>query len=131
MKAACIDTHAITWYLAAPRRLGRAAVRWLRAADRGTTRVFVPAIVLVELSLLRERGRRVVGVADVEGLVAVQPAFSVVAMDLEQAREFALLSSIADPFDRMVVACARALDLPLISADAALHDAAWVETIWQ
>jgi PIN domain nuclease of toxin-antitoxin system len=127
---ACIDTHALIWYLSRPKRLGRAAARRLREADAGRCEIFVPAIVLVELTLLREAGRNVIGVPQVEALLAAQPAFQLQPLDMAQATEFALLDSLPDPFDRLIVAAARSADVPLISADTVIDASALVETIW-
>lgn len=130
MTQACIDTHALVWYLSRPKRLGRAAARLLRAADAGRAEIFVPAIVLVELTLLREAGRNVIGIAQVEALLAAQPAFQLQPLEMTQAREFALLESLADPFDRLIVAAARGAGVRLISADPSIDESALVETIW-
>lgn len=130
MRRVCVDTHALVWYLSKPRRLGRAAARLLRRADAGRVTVLVPAIVAVELSLLREAGRDTVGMPHLEALVAAQPTFQLLALDLAQAREFALLQSVRDPFDRMVLAAARAAGAPLITADTELHNLALVEVLW-
>jgi len=130
MKQACIDTHALVWYLSRPKRLGRAAARLLREADAGRAEIFVPAIVPIELTLLREAGRNVVGVPQIDALFAAQPAFKLQPLEMTQANEFALLESIADPFDRLVVAAARGAGVPLITADTAIDESALVETIW-
>lgn len=127
---ACIDTHALIWYLSRPKKLGRSAVRRLREADAGRGEILVPAIVLVELALLREAGRNVIGVPQVEALLVAQPAFQLQPLDLEQATEFSLLDSLPDPFDRLIVAAARSADAPLISADTVIDASALVETIW-
>jgi PIN domain nuclease of toxin-antitoxin system len=130
MKQVCIDTHALIWYLSRPKRLGRAAVRLLREADAGRAEILVPSIVLIELTLLREAGRNVVGVPQVEALLAAQPAFKLQPLEMAQGCEFALLESLADPFDRLVVAAAREAGVPLITADATIDESALVETIW-
>lgn len=130
MTRACIDTHALVWYLSRPKKLGRGAARRLRDADAGRGEILVPAIVLVELTLLREAGRNLIGVPQVEALLAAQPAFQLQLLDLEQATEFALLDSLPDPFDRLIVAAARTADVPLISADSVIDESALVETIW-
>lgn len=127
---ACIDTHALIWYLSRPRKLGRSAARRLREADAGRCEILVPAIVLVELTLLREAGRNVIGVPQVEALLAAQPAFQLQPLDMAQATEFALLDSLPDPFDRLIVAAARSTDVPLISADTVIDASALVETVW-
>jgi PIN domain nuclease of toxin-antitoxin system len=130
MKRVCIDTHALVWHLSSPTRLGKSAVRLLRDADRGRVSVLVPAIVAIELALLRESGRKTIGIPQLEGLIATQPAFSLLPLDLAQAREFALLETFRDPFDRMIVAAARAAGAPLLTADARIRDSALLEVVW-
>jgi PIN domain nuclease of toxin-antitoxin system len=130
MNQGCIDTHALVWYLSRPKRLGRAAARLLRQADAGRAEILVPVVVLIELTLLREAGRNVVGVPQVEALLAAQPAFKLLPLEMTQAREFVLLESLADPFDRLIVAAARAAGAPLITGDGTIDESALVETIW-
>lgn len=102
----------------------------LRDADAGRVEVLVPAIVAVELSLLQEAGRKVVGPPELHALLAAQPAFRLLPLDLPQALEFALLRTLRDPFDRMVVAAARIAGAPLLTADAVIQSSALVRTIW-
>lgn len=130
MKRAVLDTHALVWHLTSPKRLGAGARKALRDADSGRTEILIPAIVIVELTLLQRAGRKTVGAAEVHAVLAAQPAFRVAPLDLAQAIEFSLLSNIGDPFDRMIVAAARVLDAPLVTADDAIHTAALVPVIW-
>ena len=130
MRQACIDTHALVWYLSRPKRLARSARRLLREADAARAVVLVPAIVAVELSLLREAGRNTVGVAQLEALLAAQPSFRFLPLDLPQATEFAFLQTVRDPFDRMILAAARTAGVPLVTADEAIHGSALVEVVW-
>jgi PIN domain nuclease of toxin-antitoxin system len=131
VKRACIDTHALVWYLSRPKRLARSARSLLRDADAGRASVLVPAIVAVELTLLREAGRNTVGVPQLEALMAAQPAFTLFPLDLAQATEFALLQSVRDPFDRMILAAARVAGAPLITADEAIHASALIDAVWE
>lgn len=130
MKAVCIDTHALIWHLSKPKQLGRSAVRLMRDADRGRVRVLVPSIVAIELSLLRGAGRKTVGVLQLEAVLAVQPGFAMLPLDLAQAKEFASLETLVDPFDRMIVAAARVAKASLLTADTAIHDSALVDVVW-
>jgi len=131
MKQACIDTHALVWYVSRPKRLGRAAARLLRETDHGRAEILVPAIVLIELSLLKEAGRNVVGPVQIAALFDEQPAFKLHPLDLAQVHEFAVLDALPDPFDRLVVAAARAAGVPLITADTVIDASALLETIWE
>jgi PIN domain nuclease of toxin-antitoxin system len=120
MQAVVADTHALVWHLVEPRRLGRGAVRAFAAADAGRWICHVPAVSLVEISLLHERGRLRVGAAQVLEAIAAHPGYAVLPLDVAQALEFSALSSIRDPMDRMIVAAARATGSRIVTRDEAL-----------
>lgn len=123
------DTHAIVWLLTAPRKLGRAAARAFQGVDDGRGLCLVPAIALVEVSLLRERNRLKIGPADLLRALRGRPAYAVLALDGDQAVEFGALVDVKDPMDRMVLAAARVAGARLISADPAC-DGFGVERVW-
>ncbi len=129
MREYVFDTHAFVWYVRG-RRVGRSAARVLRDIDAARSRGWLPAIVAVELALLRERGRSRIGVAELEATLARNPELRPLALDLSQTREFALLPGLQDPFDRMIVAAARTLGCPLLSADTEIAASGLVETVW-
>lgn len=130
MNRVVVDTHALVWHLSLPKRLGSGARRLLKQADLGKVIVMVPAIVVVELTLLREAGRRVVGPAEVQALLAQYASFELLPLDLAQATELALLGSLFDPFDRLVVAAARALDATLLTADQRISESGLARVVW-
>jgi len=79
--------------------------------------------------LLRELGRTVVGLPEVRGLIE-QGSLSFLPLDLDQLDEFAALSSIRDPFDRLIVAAARQMGAALITRDESLAEAGLVSVVW-
>jgi len=91
----------------------------------------VPSIVGVEVALLSEAGRVGLGVAELQAGIQRNPSLRILLHDLEQALEFALLRSLKDPFDRMIVAAARATKRPLITADERIRDSDLVEVVWE
>ena len=123
------DTHAVVWHLTAPSRLGVAARRALAAADEGRWLCCVPAIALVEISLLKERGPVAISTREVLRALAGHPGYAVLALDADQAEEFAALVGVKDPMDRLVLAAARATHSRLVSSDDAL-DGFGVERVW-
>ncbi len=58
------------------------------------------------------------------------PRLRLLSIDLEQTKEFALLRTLGDPFDRMLVAAARAVKAPLVTADGAIGASGLVDVIW-
>ena len=130
MKEYVLDTHAFVWWATRPQRLGRAAARVLRRVDAGRARVWIPSIAAIELTLLREAGRPLVTVAELEAATQRNSEVRVLAHDLAQATEFVLLAALSDPFDRMIVAAARTKKLPLLTADERIAQSALVEVVW-
>lgn len=128
MRSVVADTQALVWHLVEPRKLGKAARRAFAAADAGTLRCHVPAIVLVEVALLGERGRIRVGVQQVLGSLAAHSGYALLPLDAEQCLEFGALVGIKDPMDRLVAAASRVVNARLISSDAIFDP--HLERIW-
>ena len=130
MQHVVADTHALLWHLTEPRRLGSAATRAFAAADAGRWLCYVPAIVLVEIWLLHERGRLRIGPAQVLDQLAGHPGYSILPLDIEQALEFGALVMMRDPMDRLIAAAAKATGSRLLTADEALGKSG-VDVIWE
>lgn len=130
MKQIVIDTHALIWHLTLPKRLGKAAHRLMAQVDDGKVIALIPSIVAVELALLREAGRRVPGPPELQSLIQNHPGFQILPLDLAQATEFMLLSSLRDPFDRLIVAAARVSTASLLSADERITSSGLAEIVW-
>lgn len=124
------DTHALVWHLMDEKRLGKAARRAFRSADRGQALCYVPAVALVEIALLYEKGRLRAGPAQVAEALAAHEGYAILALDLEQALGFASLPAVRDPMDRLILAAARTVNAQLVSADEAL-DGHGVKRVWE
>lgn len=123
------DTHAIVWHLTAARKVGREAERAFAAADEGRWLCCVPAIVLAEVALLHERGRVRVSPGEILRTLQGRPGYAVLAMDAEQALEFAGMRGIKDSVDRLILAAARTCGARLLSADDGF-DGFGVDRVW-
>jgi PIN domain nuclease of toxin-antitoxin system len=125
---ALLDTHVVVWWLEDANRLSRRAATLL--ADRDNTILISAAVgweLAIKVSLGKMKPRSIL-----EGLdhLLAQEAFSEVPITLEMAVRAGLLPSHhRDPFDRMLVAQAQSLNVPIVSADAIL-DKYGVRRIW-
>lgn len=129
MGSVVADTHAIVWHLTEPRRLGRRARDAFSAADQGRLFCYVPAVALVEVWLLYERGRLRVSPVQLLETLAGHAGYAVLALDVEQCVEFGSLTALRDPMDRLVLAAARATGSKLVSADEMLSGHG-VDRVW-
>jgi PIN domain nuclease of toxin-antitoxin system len=128
------DTHPLVfWSSNRRRRLGNRARRILQETEEGKHSIIVPIVVLEEINRLVERK-----------IVRLEMPFRRWAEELERSRNFQVqaytleillesvaLAAIRDPADRAIVATARQLRCPLITADELIRDGDWVDTVWE
>jgi PIN domain nuclease of toxin-antitoxin system len=125
------DTHPLVWYLCDEvRRLGRRGRAAFTAAESGRGTLFVPTAVLLEVVLLEQKGVLKVRYADLRARLAEHPGFQVLPTLPEDVDEVRSLAALVDPFDRLIAATARRLDLPLLTRDERITRARLVRTCW-
>jgi PIN domain nuclease of toxin-antitoxin system len=128
------DTHPLVfWSSNRKRRLGGRARRIFQETEQGKHSIIVPIVVLEEINRLVERRlvRPEVPFRRWAEEVERSPNFQVQAYTLEVLLESAAVGAIRDPADRAIVATARHLRCPLITADEIIQDGDWVDTVWE
>ncbi len=111
-----LDTHAFLWVLADDSRLGPSS----RAALRAGAAVYYSSVTILELTIKDMLGRLDLPGDPVAGAAAAGlTELTFTAAHASTLREFPSLVR-HDPFDRMVLAQARAAGLRLVTADGVL-----------
>jgi PIN domain nuclease of toxin-antitoxin system len=127
------DTHPLIFWASDRReRLGKRARRILQEAEQGKHSIIVPVMVLEETARLIEKKVTRLAVPFRRWAEELDRSanFQVQAYTLEILLESAGMTAIRDPADRVIVATARHLRCPLITADEAIQDGNWVDTVW-
>jgi len=132
LNAAVVDTHALLFHAAGSGRLGARAAAHFAACEQRRALAYVPMAVVWECSLLA-RASRVNLRRSVRGFfddLFSNPAYQPIEMTPEQVFIADELRFTRDPFDALVCATARVLDLPLITRDADIRGAGVVKVLW-
>ena len=129
---ALLDTHILLWWFEQSSRLSRAQQRMLArsAADRP---LGVADISLWEIALLVEAGRVRLALPLDEWLAraTAAPRVGIYPITPAIASELVALGSTRgwDPADRIIVATARVLGVPLVTSDTRIINSKLVPTI--
>jgi PIN domain nuclease of toxin-antitoxin system len=125
---AVIDTHVFIWLFSRSAMLTSKAANAVAEAGK----LIIPSIVLWETAMLASRDRITVPHPWPDWLKQAcgQPRFQIQSITPEIAALSVTLEMHRDPADRLVVATAKALDRPLITADQKIQNSGLVPTIW-
>jgi PIN domain nuclease of toxin-antitoxin system len=130
---AVVDTHALIWYAVEEwKKLGRHAQRAFREVEAGNGAIFVPALVLAELSEAVHRGQIQLpdGIVRWGQRLFSSGRFFPVDLSWETVQRAEELYVIPERGDRLIAATALALGYPLITRDPEIAAAAGLELIW-
>lgn len=110
-----LDTPVLLWWLADDKSLGERARAKIEKAENS---IFVSVASLWEIAIKQGLGKIDADLAEIEKEIAVQ---GMVRLGIEADHLIELLTlpqHHRDPFDRMLIAQARAGDMPIMTADA-------------
>lgn len=123
-----VDTHIVLWWFSRSRQLSNPARDEMSDPQN---QVYVSAAVAWELAIKVNLGK-----LDAQKLVADMPAllfeegFRRLAISMDHALRAGMLPRHhTDPFDRMLIAQAQALNCPIVSADR-VFDSYGVRRVW-
>ncbi|SDH34650.1 PIN domain nuclease, a component of toxin-antitoxin system (PIN domain) [Paraburkholderia phenazinium] len=128
-----LDTHTLVWWVAGDPALSKKAKTAIERELAGGE-IIVSAISAWEIAMLVEREKLVLSM-DVGSWLATVSAIEAVhfaPIDPEIAVKSVVLPGEfhKDPADRMIVATARKLAVPLVTKDEKIRAYAHVKTIW-
>ncbi|GDX79660.1 twitching motility protein PilT [Deltaproteobacteria bacterium] len=126
------DTHVLVWWLSEPERLPPAIAAALATVSAAAP-LAVPDIVLWEIATLVSLGRLTPALPLEEWLTLATspPLVTSIAISPAIAAEVAALPDTfhRDPGDRIIVATARVLNLPLLTIDRRIRDSGLVRLV--
>jgi len=128
-----LDTHTLVWWVSGDPLLSKRA-RTAIEREQPDGDIIVSSISAWEIAMLVERGKLVLSmdVASWLSTVAQIDAVHFLPVDVEVATKSVDLPGDfhKDPADRMIVATARKLAVPLVTKDDKIRAYAHVKTVW-
>ncbi|MBI4788556.1 MAG: PIN domain-containing protein [Chloroflexi bacterium] len=123
------DTVAIVRHLRS-RRLGHQAAQILREADAGQHLIYISAITLMEILYLSKRRRIDLPLSELVHRVTGSPNYTFVPVGVGIVLTAQEVDDVPELHDRILVATAEWLHVPLITSDGVLAKSTHVQTVW-
>ena len=120
-----VDTHALFWLLSGDKKLSGKAKLTIEQADR----IYVPTIVLLELLYLFEKKKTTKTFTKVLESIKRTSHYTIISQDVTVVEETSKLSMELEMHDRIIVATAKILSVPLITKDKVIKKL-YKNTIW-
>lgn len=124
------DTVAIVRHLRNHPALGPEAAHILREADAGQHHVYLSGITLMEVLYLSEAGRIDVPLAELVSIVSRSRNYEIVPVDSDVILAAIGIDDVPDLHDRIIVATARHLGVPILTGDQVIAASRYAQTIW-
>jgi PIN domain nuclease of toxin-antitoxin system len=126
------DTHALMFHAGGSRHLGSRAAAHFEACERQQALLYIPMAVVWEVSLLARASRFNLRrpVRQFFEDLFTNPAYQPVDLTQEDVFDADELRFTRDPFDALICATARRLDLPLLTRDAEIRASGAVRVVW-
>ena len=127
------DIHSLIYYVTGLNaKLSRRALRAFQQAERGEAYIYVPAVILWEISRLEKEDaiRLYEPYEEWADALLAHPGFECVPLDEEVIAEARHYGFNRDVFDAAIVATARLKDVPLITRDEAITSSKIMDICW-
>ena len=123
------DTVAIIRHFAKIGAIGKTAKQLLRDADRGKVTIFLSIISLVEILYLSERHKIPLDIDVVKTQLHALDNYRIVDLDLEIVETAKRVTGL-ELHDRLIVASALSVHVPILTSDEMIRESGIVQTIW-
>lgn len=127
------DSHTIVWYVQDSDRLGAGAAAALDDA-KASDGIVVSVATLVDLWYVTQttQGVSADDLARLRSVLESAPKVDLHPIDIAVADAVTEIPRdvLSDPWDRFIVATARALALPLVTRDGRIRETGLVEAVW-
>lgn len=124
------DTVAVVSHLR-QRKMGAQAGRILDEADSGQHTIYISAITLMEVLYLSQRKRIDLGLRELIDRIAESPNYALVPIGTDIVITAEEVDDVPELHDRILVATAKWLRVPIITSDSVIDRSKHVQAVWK
>jgi len=124
------DTHALLWWFIDSPKISPKAIDIFVKCEAGENIIFVPSIVLAEALSIFEKKRISFDFKKLFKQIDESEKFVIIPFDYPVLQKMLDIKDLPEFHDKIIVATAKYLDVPLITKDKALQNIFYIKTVW-
>jgi len=124
------DTVTLIRHFTNTGKIGRKAKDVLDCVENGEHNIFVSVVSLVEVMYLSQKHRIDIDLDETLEIINNSLNYSIVNLTQEIVK-IAELIAFPELHDRLIMATAKYLEIPLLTSDGKIHELNEVETVWK
>ncbi len=124
------DTHALLWWFADNPKISPKASEIFEKCELGENIIFIPSIVIAEALSIFEKKRIAFDFKKLLRKINESNNFVITALDSPILQKMVDLKDVPELHDKIIIATARYLNLPVITKDETLQKLSYIKTVW-
>jgi PIN domain nuclease of toxin-antitoxin system len=124
------DTHALLWWFTNSPKLSQKIIDIFADCERGENIIFIPSIVIAEALSIFDKKRVFFNFRSLFKKLYESENFILIALDYPILQKMIDLNDIPELHDKIIVATAKHLNLPLITKDQTLQKLSYIKAVW-
>jgi len=125
-----VDTHALLWHFLDSPKISKKSKKIFEKCERGGGIIFIPAIVVAECLSIFDKKKVVFDFHDLFDKIRESENYIVIPLGYRVLHQMVETGEVVELHDKIIVATAKLLDLPLITKDNHLLGLETITTIW-
>jgi len=124
-----LDTVTVVRHFTGRGKIGLKAAHILDSVEKNDDLLMISVISLMEIMYLSEKNRITINLQDTLGRIEMSLKYSIIDLNSEILRT-AESVNFSELHDRLILATAKWLDIPIISSDGKFENIQGIENIW-
>ena len=124
------DTHALLWYFTESPKLSQKAKEIFEKSEQGKFVIFIPSIVIAESLSIFSKKKITFDFASVFERIKKSENYTIIPLDHKVLHTMINTDEVTELHDKIIVATAKLLNVPLITKDLFIHNLKTLTTVW-
>ena len=124
------DTHALLWHFTDSPKISQRAKETFYKCEQGGCIIFIPSIVIAECISIFDKKKITFDFETFFKRIRKSENYAIISLDYKVLQTMINTTEVSELHDKIIVATAKLLEVPLITKDTVLLNLKTLTTLW-